>query len=301
MSNPLLENGYQRTLVTAKLMLDKQKKQSFRLTPKAVASDVPSEFDMPDLLFVKFVLASEHENDNGDYFSRSEMLKAYATPRHKPFDVDHHIEEAGSYISEPLYNESKNTIIGHIVDSALAKKDGTILTKEDLKEIDKTDDPCRSDDDSLDLVASAVLYQFCFPKTTADIKEMAEDGEMFVSMETWFKGFDFMVGGDIIEHTDATEHYVDDWNHRKVVGGRRVSRVLKSILFGGVAATEKPANKGSVFLTASLKAKMAQLEKRHSELHILHSVAPSEELIKEHESVTRAIASLQKEQQGQDA
>jgi len=299
MSDTDFFQGYQRTLVTARLMLHEPSSDELAKASRAVAGmDIPEGADMPDLLFVKFVLASEHENSNADYFKRSELIKARKTPMHKPFNVEHNIEEDGSYITQPLFNQTKNTIIGHMVDSAIATKDGSILTDAEIEVLDLEDDPTRAKEDSLDILGSAVLYQFCFPKTVADIKEMAEAGEMCVSMEAWFKGFDFLVGDEIIEHTSANEHYINEWKKRKVVGGRRVSRVLKDVLLGGVAATEKPANKESVFITASVNKELERLEKRHDELHILYSHKPSKDIELEHEEVTRAIARLRGNQNG---
>jgi hypothetical protein len=291
--------GYHKTKVVAKVVMDPNPAETWSAINRATASDdIPDEYQMDDLAYVKFILASEHENDNADYFRRSELIRAWATPRHKPFNVEHNIEEVGSYISQPLFNTTKNTIIGHIVDSALATKDGTILTPSEIADLDQTDDPNRAPEESLDLLASAVLYDFCFPKTVDDIKQMAEAGEMFVSMEAWFKSFDFLVASEIVQHTEDTQHYINAWHHQKSEGGRRVCRVLNNVLFGGVAATEKPANKGSIFITASLNQELDRLQKRHDELHILYNVDPNETYAKEHEEVTRAIATIRGEIDG---
>lgn len=294
MENNFFE-GYQKTIVTARLMRDKAHKAIDFPSNKAKASEIPEEYCMPDLLYVKFVLASEHENSNADYFSRSEMVQARHTPIHKPFNVEHMLEEDGSYISEPLFNQTKNTIIGHMVSSALAKKDGTILTEEEIAELDLDDNPARAKEEQLDIIGSAVLYKFCFPKTVADIEELIDSGDMKVSMECWFKGYDYLVGDSIVERSEATSHHDDDWHHRKVIGGRCVSRVLRGILFGGVAATEKPANEESVFLATANERKLKKLMKRHGELHILHAAASEQEqkeYEKEHVFVTKAIKEI---------
>jgi len=305
---------YQRTFVTAKLVLDRNP-LGFKLLPKAEASlKVPADFDSPDLTFVKFVFASEHENGNADYFPRSELLKAMATPRHKPFNIDHTVEEEASYISAPLFNNTKNTIIGHIVDSTIATKDGAVLSSEDIAKLNQDDDPSREHDESLDLIASAVLYKFCFPKTVADIEKMSEDGSMSVSMEAWFKSFDFLVGDKIVANSDRQSNpkdpskwsqenrtLLEDWHKQKVVAGRRVSRVLRDVLFGGVAATEDPANKESVFITANRRKEIDRLIKRHHELHVLYNVEPSDAIEKEHEQITKAVASLREDMEEDDA
>ena len=291
---------YQKTLVKASLKIDKH--PELILSPgsnKSIAAITDNSLpviESPDLFFVKFVLASEHENSNGDYFSRSELISAQNSPRHKPFNIEHTISETASYITAPLYNETKNTIIGHIVGSALAKKDGTILTAKEVKELDQTDDPSRPHDDSLDLVASAVLYSFYFPETVADIDRMSEEGNLAVSMEAWFKGYDFMVDSEIVEATqDNKVQLTNDWHNRKEVGGRRVSRVLKSVLFGGVAGTENPANEESVFITANMNKELDKLKTRHEELHILFEANPCDKYINEHIELVKTAASIQKQ------
>jgi hypothetical protein len=284
--------GYEKTLVTARLDAIGSKKG------RALAAvDVPLEYQSPDLTYVRFVLASEHENKNADYFSRTEMIQAYRTAANKPFNVEHNLEEDQSYISRALFNQTKNTIIGHTVDYALATKDGNIISEDDIDKLEQDDNPVRAKEETLDIVASAVLYNMYFPKTVADIVEMSEAGEMFVSMEAWFKGHDMLVGDEIVELDSTNASLVDDWNAGKVVGGRRVSRVLRQVLFGGVAATSTPANVGSLFITASDKARanLSKLTKRHDELHILYSQKPSSDFAKEHEEVTRMIAKLKQE------
>ena len=298
-------NDYERTLVTARILLDRDADIAMRLMPRftTAALATPEAVSSPDLLFVKFVFCSEHENINGDYFPRSELVKAFQTPQHKPFNIEHMLEEKGSYISQPLFNETHNTIIGHIIGCALAKKDGTVLTDKDVEELDRSDNPARAYDESVDIIGSAVLYDFYFPKTVADIEKMAEEGTISVSMEAWFKGFDFFVGDKIVANSDKKTKKVDewtpenkalldDWHHGRSVAGRRVSRVLRDVLFGGVAATETPANKESVFLTANTQKELARLEKRHRELHVLYDANPCDELVNEHRDVTIAVAML---------
>ena len=295
-----MREKYQKTILTASLSLDSHPELILRpdfKKNKALASDNSlSIVESPDLQFVKFIMASEHENLNGDYFSRNELIKARHTPQHKPFNIEHVVEETSSYITAQLYNSNKNTIVGHIVGSALARKDGTILTEKEVSELDKTDDPKRPHDESLDLVASAVLYNFLFPATVADIREMSESGDLSVSMETWFIDYDFMIDSEIVKATESNKvSLTKDWESGKIVGGRRVSRALKSILFGGVAGTDTPANIESVFLSAKAQSELEKLKKRHAELHILFESGDSslkDEYIKEHEDVTRAVASI---------
>ena len=74
-----------------------------------------------------------------------------------------------------------------------------------------------------------------------------------------------------------------------------MSRVLRDIIFGAVAATPTPANPGSVFLsTAKLEEEFEQLKKRHAELHVLQSVSPCDEYVVEHNMVEKSAASILK-------
>ena len=159
-----------------------------------------------------------------------------------------------------------------MVYSSIADKEGNVLDDE-LSKLDSEDNPCRSNDECIDVVATAVLYSFIFPKTVEDIVKASEKGQMFVSMECWFKGYDFMVDGKVVERTEENnKELTERWSKgEKTADGRRVSRVLRDVLFGAVA-TPTPANPGSVFLTvANLEEEYEQLKKRHKELHMLQS------------------------------
>ncbi|MCK9279282.1 MAG: hypothetical protein M0P71_01450 [Melioribacteraceae bacterium] len=287
-----MHKDYEKTIVTATMVPEKSDyfknaKASIKKIKGAV--NLFSPIDVPDLSYRIFVLASEHENKNGDYFSRSQLLASRNSPIYKPFNVEHKLKEVSSYITSPLYNQNQNTIIGHMVHSALAKKDGTILSEDEISKLDTTDDPKRKVEDSLDMVCGAVLYSFYFPNTITDLLQMTEDGKISVSMECWYKGFDFMVGEEIIKSTDSNkEKYLSQWNAGEKVKGRRVSRVLNGLLFGGVGATTNPANEYSCFVTAREK-----LIARHNELHILQKYNPNELYIKEHEEIERLVASME--------
>jgi hypothetical protein len=285
--------GYELTFVKARLDLDPARCKAVASRKLTMAAD-EAGLNSVDLLPVKFILVSEHENDNGDCFLRSELIQARVTPRCKPFNIEHMVEEAGSYITQPLFNASKNTIIGHITDSYLAAKDGTVISEDDLESFDATDNVNRTSTESIDVIATAVLYSFYFPKTVSDIEIMASQGNMFVSMECWFKGHDYMVGSEIKPYNKVLEQ---DWKRKKMVCGRRVSRVLRNLMFGGVAATETPANKDSIFLSAASAnlrdAELKRLHKRHNELHILYDATLSNVFESEHLEVTRAIATLE--------
>lgn len=289
--------GYERSFVSAKVSPIFKTRMG-----KAIASKESKKYEFPefenitdDLDLVALVLASEHKNLNADYFSRSELVQAVLSPIHKPFNIEHAVAEDESLISQPFFNRTKNTIVGHMIYSALANKKGEILSDKDIKELDLSDNPLRDNDECLDLVATAVLYNFMFPKTVADIQKTAAEGDMFVSMECWFKGYDFIIDGERVERTDANnEELTEKWSKGECgKDGKRICRALKDIVFGGVAATPTPANPESVFLaTAGIESEIAHLVKRHDELHVLQSINPREEYISEHFAIEKSVAAL---------
>jgi hypothetical protein len=298
-----MREGYNHTTVTAKLVVDDHPRRSIASFRRAVADSYKSSGTSDDLDFFKFVLVSEHANINRDYFLRSELIAASKTPIDKPFNIEHTIEESGSYISEALFNNSKNTIIGHMTDSCIAMKDGTVISEDELESFDKSDDFNRADAESIDLIASAVLYGFYFPKTVADVKKLANKGEMFVSMETWFKNAAYTMGDQVVEPSSKEESdaLAADWHFGKKVEGKRMNRILKNILFGGVAATKNPANPNSCFVTASARKEWDALTQRHRELHIIYKVDPSDAVIAEHTQLMRTAANLKAIMEAGDA
>jgi len=293
---------YMKSRVTAKVVIDNQ--------PSQLATDVANRtvaaFGYPkkneDLAYLKFVLASEMENYNSDYLPRSEIVANFGTARNKPFDIEHVIEEEGSYITDKEFNQTKNTIIGHIVDSAVAQKDGTVLAEESLATFDDKDDPSRPYEDQIDIVGTGVLYKFLFPQTVADIIDLADKGEMSVSMEVWFLGYDYLVGTEIVPYSETTAaQYQPMFENREEVDGRPVSRVLRNVIFGGVAATDNPADpEAQILETAASKKELAgdskfrSLVARHNELHELYVLKPSRKIETEHLKITKAIASMRR-------
>lgn len=290
-------DGYEKTYITAKIS-PSFSCDNFKTVASKKKYNMPSvEFLSPDLVPVNIILASEHENLNGDYFSREELIRACKTPINKPFNIEHTMAEDESYISQPFFNRSKNTIVGHMVFSSIADSDGNVLDDKAIAKLDKEDNPNRDKSDCIDIVATAVLYNFIFPKTVADVISASDDGKMFVSMECWFKGYDFLVNGEIVERTEAnSKELTERWSKgEKTKDGRRISRVLKDIIFGAVAATPTPANPGSVFLSvAKLEEEFEHLKKRHEELHILQSISPKEEYVIEHDMIEKSAASILK-------
>jgi hypothetical protein len=108
--------------------------------------------------------------------------------------------------------------------------------------------------DNFDIAVDIYLYAFQLPKLIAAIRDAAEAGKKFVSMEAFFNDYDYKVGDKIIARNTETA-FLD--GHLRVNGGTgkfnniKVTRALRNILFGGVGFVDKPANPGSIILSVA--------------------------------------------------
>lgn len=260
----------------------------------------------PDLVHVQFVLDTEGANANWDYQTRANMAASHSTAVFKPIDMEHVISEQSSMtVMNKDAPPVKNTICGVMTSTALCwAKTGAVLTDDELKKLDTSDDWRRGDDDKLAICAWGALYSFLFPKTVADVLQSIEDGEMHVSMERWIASFDFMVwdgkGYGSVSKADAESNGVmGRWKTHQSLNGKPIFRRSLASVYGGVANTTNPANSLSRFLgedvvksEASART-LAALGRLHDAIHARFMVAPSSEhpkLIEYHTAVTRAIA-----------
>jgi hypothetical protein len=187
--------------------------------------------DQPDLAYIVAILASTGWNRNDDIFTPSDLWAAKETPVHKPINVGH----------------DQNEIIGHMVQARVLDKGGA--------EIVLPDDGAIPTD--FDVEVAGVLYKELPPlaEKIAGIIAAARNGELFVSMECFFAGFDYgfqdpTTGAvKIVARSEQTAFLT---KHLRVYGGRgefqgfRVGRVLRDILFIGKGIVTKPANPDSV-------------------------------------------------------
>ena len=179
------------------------------------------------------ILVSTSWNKNDDVFSQEEVWAAKQTPTYKPANLEH--------------DEKK--IVGGII--------GTWPVDEQLKLIDQ-DISLDNLPDFYHLLVSSVIYnQWQDPEYQAraeDLINKIEDGQMFVSMECIFKGFDYAVvtpdnENHIVARTNDTAFLS---RHLRAYGGsgqyeeHKVGRLLKNITFSGKGFVEKPANPDSI-------------------------------------------------------
>ncbi len=307
------DQTYLRSWARAKVLLASEK--DFPAPIQRATAEVERQLHWkdgrnPDLVHVKFILDTEGANNNWDYMPRSQLLASHATAIFKPLDMSHVIKESASmmYMSKddpPV----KNTIYGVMTATALAwAESGDLLSEDEIKKLDMTDDWHRPNKDKIAVVAWGALYSFLFPKTVADITNAIDAGEMFVSMERWIGNLDYLAWNkakadwEAVPRDQGTElGYPERWKNHQKVNGEPILRRSLAYIYGGAATTDNPANKLArfvepTFVKAAASNKKPELEKlleAHSECHRAFAISTVDEqsaLIDRHRKITAAIA-----------
>jgi hypothetical protein len=189
---------------------------------------VPTLENQTDLTKLVAILLSTGINRNDDVFLASEILPVRETGAHKPVNLEHDPKQ----------------IIGHMLRTFASEKDGSRIA-----------DNARPSNKSFDITAEAVLYSFLFPDLIEDIKDRADCNNLFVSVEVWFKAFDFLVGNKLVKRNSQTASQLE--GRLKVNGGegffegKRVGRVLRDMIIGGIGVVRDPANPESIIKSVS--------------------------------------------------
>jgi hypothetical protein len=196
--------------------------------------------DDADLYYVQSILVSSSWNRNDDVFDRAEVWAARKTPEDKPTNLEH----------------DENTIIGHITSNWPIDSEGKAIA-DDIG-IDELPE-------KFHIVTGSVIYKaFSSP----ELKERAEkliaeieDGTKYVSMECYFKGFDYgltdKASGEykVLARNDSTAYLT---KYLRAYGGHgehdnyKIGRVLRSITFSGKGFVNKPANPDSIIFNKRL-------------------------------------------------
>lgn len=227
-------------LVPAKLIGAPEKKY------KASASMVSKLEAQPDLLYMKSLLVSTGSNGNDDVFLPDEMWQARATPILKPVDWEHNTGREAT--DEELKDNPNrlvvdNQIIGVMYNSYATYENGVIIDE------DKTLASDFEIPESFHIVDEAVIYKGLYPKAAAKIEEGANKDELFVSMEVWFKKYDYLVGNKVVARNEETaflEPRLRANGGDGIFGNDTVKRVLRNLTFGGKGIVRRPANEPSV-------------------------------------------------------
>lgn len=235
-------------------------------------------FKQKDLTLVQFVLLSSTINENSHAFNAPRLAEIYKTAENKPLDIFHVIEEKESYLKnndELIFSkkprsirDNLNSIIGHVVKSFLVDNNGNILSEREIESIVQSN--VLFPQEPIHCICSAVLYDLYFPKTVEDLKRQIKNDEIFVSVESWYTKWDYLLSEskEIIKRTDVTK-YLDEYLGREFQN-EKLAFLLLDYFLGGVGITPFPANVPSRFLSIARKEDVAELEKvlkLHDDIH----------------------------------
>ena len=196
--------------------------------------------DDADLYYVQSILVSSSWNRNDDVFDRAEVWAARKTPEDKPTNLEH----------------DENTIIGHITSNWPIDNEGKAIA--DDIEMDQLPE-------KFHIVTGSVIYKaFSSPELKDRAEKLIaeiESGTKYVSMECYFKGFDYgltdKASGEykVLARNDSTAYLT---KYLKAYGGHgehdnyKIGRVLRSITFSGKGFVNKPANPDSIIFNKRL-------------------------------------------------
>lgn len=192
-----------------------------------------------DLYYVQSILVSSSWNKNDDIFDKAEVWAAKNSPEDKPTNLEH----------------NENYIIGHITSNWPIDDDGNKINP---------DLPIESLPEKYHIVTGSVIYRgYTDPILRERSEQLIKDiesGKKFVSMECFFKGFDYgllnTANGQysILPRNDKTSHLT---KFLRAYGGAgqhenyKIGRVLRNITFSGKGFVDKPANPDSIIFSHS--------------------------------------------------
>ena len=286
-----------------KLILKSKVKLLENKYKKSVSKILDSSEKQRDLTNVEFILVSSGLNENWDGFPKQRLAEVYQTAIGKPMDIAHLIDEKESYIKNSLdprfsnlsTERNTNTIIGHITNSLLVDDLGNPLSQDDIEKIKKMEGFDQKD--PIHIVALASLYSFIFPKTIASLKKLISEEKMFVSVETFFSDWDYL----LVEKNEIIKSNESNRFLNAQIGGTyhgcTVARILNDFIIGGAGFTQYPANPSSIILSLNNKDTnfTRQLEdylKLHDQLHTIYATAPLKEIETAHTFITRKIKEM---------
>ena len=190
-----------------------------------------------DLYYTQSILVSSSWNKNDDIFDKNEVWAARHSPEHKPTNLEH----------------DEEIIIGHIVSNYPITEDGILIDE---------NTPIENLPEKYHILTGAVIYKsYTKPelqeRTQSLIKEI-ENGTKYVSMECFFKGFDYgLINKSTGEYKILTRNNSTAYlsKHLRAYGGLgehdnyKIGRVLRNITFSGKGYVDKPANPDSIIFS----------------------------------------------------
>lgn len=193
-----------------------------------------------DLYYVQSILVSSSWNKNDDIFDKAEVWVAKNTPEHKPTNLEH----------------DEEMIVGHIVSNWPITEDGILIDE---------NTPVENLPDKYHILTGSVIYTgFSNPELkerSSKLISEIQDGTKYVSMECFFKGFDYGLLDKstgkytILNRNEATAYLTKFLRAYGGVGEHenyKIGRVLRHITFTGKGFVNKPANEDSVIFSKNL-------------------------------------------------
>ena len=190
-----------------------------------------------DLYYTQSILVTTSWNKNDDIFDAKEVWLARSTPMHKPTNLEH----------------DEKTIVGHITSNWPINIDGELM--DESVGLDQLPE-------KFHILTGSVIYKGF---TEPELRERAinlineiEAGEKYVSMECFFKNFDY----GLINKSNGSYHVLPRneetsflTKHLRAYGGQgehenyKIGRVLRNITFSGKGYVNRPANPESIIFT----------------------------------------------------
>jgi hypothetical protein len=190
-----------------------------------------------DLYYVQSILVSSSWNKNDDIFDKAEVWLARNTPEDKPTNLEH----------------DENLIIGHITSNWPVTEEGILID---------INTPIENLPNKYHILTGSVIYRSFSDPILRDRSEKLiaeiENGTKFVSMECFFKQFDYGLLNlsnnkySILPRNESTAHLT---KFLRAYGGAgqheqyKIGRVLRDITFSGKGFVNKPANPDSIIFT----------------------------------------------------
>lgn len=205
------------------------KQRECTIAKLGIETDTP---ESEDLFYTRSILVSTGRNKNDDVFDPVETWRARYSSIDKPTNIEH----------------DETRIIGHITANWIIDDNGRLIDDET---------PIGELPSSFHIANSAVIYKhWKNPELVAQAMELIDSikaGNMFVSMECAFSGFDYYLYNEtesrLIPRTAETAYlsqYLRAYGGSGVYGNDRVARVLRNIVFTGKGYVQKPANPDSI-------------------------------------------------------
>ena len=244
--------------------------------------------DDSDLYYVQSILVTSSWNKNDDIFDSEEIWAAKATPMHKPTNLEH----------------NEGTIVGHITSNWPMTEEGIVIDENtDVADLPK----------KFHILTGSVIYRGYTDSTLRERTDILiseiESGSKYVSMECFFKGFDYGIidkttgSYSILSRNEKTAYLTQ---HLRAYGGMgehenyQIGRVLRNITFSGKGFVDRPANPDSIILTKDnlsyhkeIASDLSSLEKKDDFINkgvIFNQANIQETIMSEETQITEPLA-----------